>query len=70
MSKETDSIIDAVFDSATAWAIYGLGASKRGLEATAHWLEARAKVIGELATKLSSPAEAASTDEAPGTQNA
>ena len=69
MSKETDSIIDAIFDSATAWAIYGLGASKRGLEATAHWLEARAKVIGELATKLASPQGGAASDEAPGTQN-
>lgn len=70
MSKETVSIFDAVFDSATAWAIYGLGASKRGLEATAHWLEARAKVIGELATKLASPPEGAASEEAPGTPNA
>ena len=70
MSKETNSIVDAVFDSATAWAVYGLGASKRGLEATARWLEARAIVMGELATKLASPPEAAVTDEAPATQNA
>jgi predicted kinase len=70
MSNETDSIIDAVFDSATAWAVYGLGASKRGLEATARWLEARAKVIGELATKLAAPPASAKTDEASGPQKA
>lgn len=70
MSNETNSIIDAVFDSATAWAVYGLGASKRGLEATARWLEARAKVMGELAHKLASPAESATTDDATSTQKA
>jgi hypothetical protein len=70
MSNERDSIIDAVFDSATNWAVYGLGASQRGLEATARWLEARAKVIGELATKLATPSEAAATGEASGPQKA
>lgn len=70
MSNETDSIVDAVFDSATAWAVYGLGASKRALEATARWLEARAKVMGELATKLASPPESATTDEASRSQGA
>jgi hypothetical protein len=52
MSNDKDSIIDAVFDMATAWAVYGLGAAKRGLETSARWLDARARVMGELATKL------------------
>jgi hypothetical protein len=55
MSNDTDSIIDAVFDTATAWAVYGLGAAKRGFETSARWLDARAKVMGELATKLATP---------------
>lgn len=70
MSNEKDSMIDAVFDSATAWAVSGLGASKRGLEATARWLEARAKVMGDLANKLASPAASATTDDAASAQKA
>ncbi len=64
MNNEKDSIVDAAFDAGLAWAVYGLDAAKRGLETSARWLEARAKVIGELATKL---AEREKTDEASGT---
>ena len=51
-TKKPESIVDEVFDTVTAWAAKGLGAAKRGLEASARWLDARAKVVGELATKL------------------
>lgn len=51
-TTKPDSIVDEVFDTVTAWAAKGLGAAKRGLEASARWLDARAKVVGELATKL------------------
>lgn len=47
-----DSVVDALFDTATAWAVQGLKGTQRGLEAAAHWLEGRAKVIGELAVKI------------------
>ncbi len=47
-----ESIVDEVFDKVTTWAAKGLGAAKRGLEASARWLDARAKLVGELATKL------------------
>jgi len=70
MSNEKDSIVDAVFDTGAAWAVYGLGTAKRGLEASARWLEARAKVMGELATKLEPAPENAAPDAAPGAQNA
>jgi hypothetical protein len=51
-TKKPESLVDEVFDSVTAWAAKGLGAAMRGLEASARWLDARAKVVGELATKL------------------
>jgi hypothetical protein len=51
-TKKPESLVDEVFDTVTAWAAKGLGAAKRGLEASARWLDARAKVVGELATKL------------------
>lgn len=50
--KKAESIVDDVFDTVTAWAAKGLVAAKRGLEASARWLEGRAKTVGELATKL------------------
>lgn len=61
-TNEKDSVIDAVFDTATAWAVYGLGAAKRCFEVTARWLDQRAKIMGELATKLEAPAPSASVD--------
>ncbi|HSO36860.1 MAG TPA: hypothetical protein VLT33_30245 [Labilithrix sp.] len=51
-AKKVDSVVDSVFDAVTAWAAQGLTAAKAGLEASARWLDARAKVAGELATKL------------------
>jgi len=68
MTNEKDSIIDAVFDTATAWAVYGLDAAKRGLETSARWMDARAKVTGELAKKLAAPAVPAAEAASPGTQ--
>jgi hypothetical protein len=50
--KEAESIVDGVFDTVTAWAAKSLKVAKRGLEASARWLDSRAKVVGELATKL------------------
>jgi hypothetical protein len=51
-AKKLDSVVDNVFDKVTAWAAQGLTAAKKGLEASARWLDGRAKVAGELATKL------------------
>ena len=51
-AKKAESVVDGVFDSLTAWAAQGLTAAKKGLEASARWLDSRAKVVGELATKL------------------
>jgi len=51
-AKKAESIVDGVFDTVTAWAAKGLGVAKRGLEASARWLDARAKVVGDLANKL------------------
>ncbi|MBX3186313.1 MAG: hypothetical protein KF819_04825 [Labilithrix sp.] len=48
------SRVDQVFDKITAWAADGLSITKRGLEASARWLDARAKVVGDLAAKLGS----------------
>jgi hypothetical protein len=50
---KNDSLVDAVFDRLTHLAAEGLAATQRGLEAGARWLDGRAKVVGELATKLS-----------------
>jgi hypothetical protein len=52
--SEKESIVDHVFDTVTAWTAKGLEATKRGLEVSARWLDARAKAVGDLATKLSS----------------
>lgn len=51
-AEKPESIVDEVFDTVTAWAAKSLSVAKRGLEASARWLDARAKVVGELATKL------------------
>ena len=64
-ARKPESVVDGVFDAVTSWAAQGLGVAKRGLEASARWLDARAKLVGELASKLaSSPprATAPSTD--------
>ena len=53
-TKKAESIVDDVFDTVTAWAAQGLTAAKRGLEASARWLDGRAKVVGDLADKLAS----------------
>ena len=50
--KTPESIVDGVFDAVTTWAARSLTAAKRGLELSARWLDQRAKVVGELATKI------------------
>jgi hypothetical protein len=50
--KTHDSVVDKVFDTAFAKAAQALVAAKKGLDATASWLSARARFVGELATKL------------------
>ena len=50
--KTHDSIVDKVFDAAFAKAAQALVAAKNGLEASARWLEGRARFVGELAKKL------------------
>jgi hypothetical protein len=57
-TTKPESIVDEVFDVVTGWAAEGLVVAKRGLEASARWLDARAKVMGELADKLSSTSRA------------
>ncbi|MDB4935630.1 MAG: hypothetical protein JWP87_2602 [Labilithrix sp.] len=54
-NAKRDSVVDDVFDTVTAWAAQGLVVAKRGLEASAKWLDAQAKVVGELANKLGTP---------------
>lgn len=70
-TTKQDSVVDEVFDTVTAWAAQGLDVAKRGLEASARWLDARAQVVGELATKLASTTRAgtagAAADAAQGT---
>jgi len=52
-SEETHgSVVDQVFDAAFAKAAQALGGAKKGLEASARWLDGRAKFVGELAKKL------------------
>lgn len=55
------SIVDTVFDSLGARAARGLVAAKDVLEGVARWLDARAKVAGELAELLSSSGTSAGT---------
>lgn len=50
--KSHDSVVDRVFDTAFAKAAQALVAAKKGLEASARWLDARANLFGELARKL------------------
>ena len=50
--KTHDSVVDKVFDAAFLKAAQALVAAKKGLEASARWLEGRAKFVGELAKKL------------------
>ena len=54
-AKTRESIVDGVFDTVTAWAAQGLTVAKRGLEASARWLDGRAQRVGDLATRIGSP---------------
>ena len=56
--KTHDSVVDKVFDAAFAKAAQALALTKKGLEASARWLDGRAKFVGELAKKLETPASA------------
>lgn len=60
--NKTSHGFDEVFDRLTAWTAEGLSAAKRGLEASARWLDARAKDAGHLATKIA-PREPANPDK-------
>lgn len=55
-AKIHDSVVDKVFDAAFAKAAQALVAAKKGLEASARWLDGRAKFVGELAKKLETTA--------------
>jgi hypothetical protein len=57
------SLVDTIFDTVTVQTAKGLVAAKDVLEGVARWLDARAKIVGELATKLSTPSTP--TTEAP-----
>lgn len=46
------SVVDVVFDHLTDLATKGLSVAKRGLEASARWLDSQAKRAGDLAVKL------------------
>lgn len=50
------SVVDVVFDRLTDFATKGLSVAKRGLEASARWLDGQAKRAGDLAIKLRPPA--------------
>ena len=62
--KKQVSLVDTVFDAVTAWAAQGLGVAKKGLEASARWLDGQAKAVGTLAEKLAEKAEPAAAPEA------
>lgn len=46
-------VVDDLFDVLTAQTVKGLVATRDALEVLARWIDDRAKVVGELATKLS-----------------
>lgn len=50
-----DSVVDAVFDTVTAWAVQGLKGAQRGLHVSARWLDRRARAVGKLADKMERP---------------
>jgi hypothetical protein len=54
-SSEERSFVDDLFDNLTEHTAKGLVVTRDVLEAVARWLDARAKAVGELATKLSTP---------------
>jgi hypothetical protein len=58
-----DSVVDTVFDKLTFWATKGLAIAKRGLEASARWLDAQAKRAGHLAEKIAPKAAEQSTEQ-------
>ena len=47
------SAVDTFFDAVTSRTARGLVVAQSALERAARWLDARAKIVGELATKLS-----------------
>jgi hypothetical protein len=49
------SSVDVLFDTFTVQAARGLVAAQNALLAVARWLDGQAKVVGDLATKLSTP---------------
>ncbi|HVH47908.1 MAG TPA: hypothetical protein VM925_36490 [Labilithrix sp.] len=60
------SVVDALFDALTLRAAKGLFATKDALEKVARWLDARAKLAGELATKLATPSRDSSVEKTSG----
>jgi hypothetical protein len=51
-AKKPESFVDTLFVTLTERAAKALVLAGRGLQASAKWLEAQAKLVGELATKL------------------
>jgi hypothetical protein len=50
--KKPASFVDVMFDRLTTFTVKSLEVAKKGLETGARWLDARAKRVGEVATKL------------------
>jgi hypothetical protein len=59
------SVVDTLFDTVTIQTAKGLVVAKDALETVARWLDGRAKLVGDLATKLASttPGETSTTTE-------
>jgi hypothetical protein len=55
-AKTAESLVDTLFDTLTERAAKALVLAGRGLAASAKWLEAQAKLVGDLAAKLEKPA--------------
>jgi len=57
------SLVDTLFDTLTLKTAKGLIIAKDALETVARWLDTRAKLVGELATKLSAGVPSTSASE-------
>ena len=57
------SFVDMVFDAVTNQTARGLSLGASTLKVVARWLDGQAKVVGEIATKLSSTSSSSSSRE-------
>lgn len=65
---KSKSTVDTLFDTLTVQAARGLVAAQNALVAVARWLDGQAKIVGDLANKLSTPSaepSASSSSAAP-----